>query len=140
MASHHRHQSSLEEVIDFDAASPLTEDQRRTARARFLNIVTHFEAANTANDDSTYNRPALVRLTYEYARSTESQDNLLRAFFQSVALPIDGTQELHLEDDPDLEEQLRGALVGFADFLLDNFFLPCIENHVPIFHQMPETR
>ena len=126
----HRHQSSLEGIIDFGTALPsLNDDQRSRARAKFYRIITHFEAANRANDPpQPYNRPALVRLTHDYARSTESQDNILRAFFNFASVSIDSTEELRLDDnhgDVNQEEKLRNALMGFADFLFDNFFLPC---------------
>ncbi|KAI1660597.1 hypothetical protein F4813DRAFT_298679, partial [Daldinia decipiens] len=66
--------------------------------------------------------PLLVRLTYEYALTDESKDNFLRTFFRSMGLSMDG------EDigfgDKDFEEELRSSLLRFADYLLDNFFLP----------------
>ena len=126
MASpHHRHQFSLEEIIDFDALPPLTDDVRTKARAQFYHIVGHFEAAYTRRHRGPYNRPALVRLTFEYARPGLSQDNFLRAFFPAMALSMDDPQNPDL-DNPSLEQELCDTLTRFAEFLVDNFFLPCM--------------
>jgi hypothetical protein len=128
MASpHHRHQSSLEGVINFSNKSPLGVDERAQAKRRFYHIVNHFEATDDGSSGSSgtstrYNRPLLIRLTYEYARSEVSQDGFLQAFFQTMALSMD--QDVDLSDEK-LEEEVRSTLVGFADYLMDNFFLPC---------------
>jgi hypothetical protein len=92
-------------------------------------MVNHFEGREKNNRSSgsgsnPYNRPVLVRLTYEYALSDESQDCLLRAFFRSLALSITGENVDF--GDKGLEEELCSSLCGFADYLLDNFFLPCL--------------
>ncbi|KAK3366606.1 hypothetical protein B0T24DRAFT_596516 [Lasiosphaeria ovina] len=62
-----------------------------------------------------------VRLTYEYARSEEPQDIFLRAFFQAMSLLIDSEDDADLENN---EEDLCSALSQFADYLVDDFFLP----------------
>ncbi|GAB1319485.1 hypothetical protein MFIFM68171_09695 [Madurella fahalii] len=124
-APSHRHQSSLEDVIDFSAAAqPLfaNEQQRNRAVSRFRRIVNYFEDAQqpASRYGDGYNRPALVRLTFEYARSQESQDRFLGAFFRSLGLGM-------LDDSVDHDSELAGfreLLFGFADFLMANFFLP----------------
>lgn len=132
----HRHQSSLEGIIDFSTTVPLGAEQRVQARRKFYHIVQHFEpeaiGARTKDRENRYNRPLLVRLTYEHARSEESQDAFLRAFFRSVALSID-VGDLACDRDVDFEDKaveddLRSALFGFAEYLIDNFFLPCKAN------------
>lgn len=125
---HHRHQSSLEGVINFSSQPPLGTDRRAQARRRFYNIVNHFgpnNAGGTSTGNSNqYNRPLLVRLTYEYARSEEARDNFLQVFFQSLELPLDGEGEDIDLGNANLETDIRSTLFGFADYLLDNFFLP----------------
>ena len=83
-APSHRHQSSLGDLIDFSAAQPFfaNEQQRDQAVSRFCRIVDYFEDAQqpASRYGEGYNRPALVRLTFEYARSRESQDKFLMAF------------------------------------------------------------
>lgn len=86
----------------------------------FYQIVFHFEAMKRKR--SEYNRPLLVRLTYEYARSKESQDNFLRAFFKPMALSMDGEEQVNFTDKH-LEADLHSALTGFAEYLFENFFL-----------------
>jgi len=126
-----RHQSSLEGLLDFAAQQPLfsNADKRARAIARFYRIVGHFEAIETATAATTttttrpgsqYNRPGLVRLTFEYARSPESQDRFLAFFFQFLAVDmLDGADDV-IAFDPDLGE----SLCGVAEFLMTNFFLP----------------
>lgn len=115
-------------MIDFSAAAAQPSfanvQERAQAVGRFRRIVEYFEAAEppASTRYPEYNRPALVRLTFEYARSPESQDMFLGAFFQSLALGM-------LDDSVDLGDDsvvadFRPLLFGFADFLITNFFLP----------------
>jgi len=144
---HHRHQASLGGIV-FLSGEPevLGPVQRSRAEQKFYRIVRHFEAAedrthgsnsNTNNDNNTNssqcNRPLLVRLTYEYARSRESQDIFLRALFHSMALSLDDQDDVDLECN---QEQLCAALLLFADHLFDNFFLPCKDDReaMPLLH------
>ena len=119
----HRHQLSLERIIDFSEVLPLYSNQRTNAQQRFYHIVKHFETERNNNNNNNrttqYSPPRLIRLTYEHALSEQSRDNFLRAFFLAMALSIDEQQEA--EDDA---EDLRSAFFGFADYLMDNFFLP----------------
>ncbi|KAK0703046.1 hypothetical protein B0T26DRAFT_744173 [Lasiosphaeria miniovina] len=99
----HRHQPSLEGIIDFSEAAPSFENvqQRAQATDRFHRIVAHFEntkqqLASSRSCDG-YNRPALIRLTFEYAHSLESQDKVA---------------------------SLRTLVFSFADHLIYYFFLP----------------
>ena len=124
-ARHHRHQSSLERVICFSPGPALEIGERSRAKQKFYRIITHFQGSDESCN-SQYNRALLVRLTYEYARSEESQGIFLRAFFQAMALSIDSENDLDFDSN---EEDLRSALSCFVDYLLDNFFLPC-KNHL----------
>ena len=114
----HRHQSSLEGLIDFHIQQPLFTDagERAQAIARFYRIVGHFETIETTTSRKHYNRPALIRLTFEYARSPESQDRFLAFFFQALAIGA-------LDGDFDLGD-LGEPLFRIAEFLMINFFLP----------------
>lgn len=127
---HHKHQSSLEGIIDFSSEPPLALGIRDRARRRFYRIADHFDAEGGNNANGGYDRSRLIRLTYDYARSPASQDNFLRAFFRSLELPLDR------EDDNDLDhldERVRAAFFGFADCLVDNFFLPSKSCTVSLF-------
>jgi hypothetical protein len=124
---HHRHQSSLEGLIDFSAKPPLSEDEHDQAKRKFYHVVEHFEVDEngqpSSNRSRQYNPPKLIRYTYEYARSPLSKDNFLQAFFKILELSIDGDEDIDLSGA--LEEQIRSSLFGFADDLINNFFLPC---------------
>lgn len=122
---HHRHQSSLEGVISFASEPPLGAAQRAQARDRFYRIVNHFvtdPGGGSNNSKRQYNHPLLIRLTYEYTRSEESKDIFLRAFFQAIGLQIGSQDDIDFHTD---SEHLYSGLTQFADYLFDNFFLPC---------------
>lgn len=109
-------------VIDFSAKAPLETNQRNDAKRRFYRIVEHFGTGGAIDSvPPQYEPPRLVRYTYEYALSEESRDNLLRAFFQALALSLTGQDN---DDDLGDLEDLRSLFFGFASYLLDNFFLP----------------
>ncbi|KAH6624130.1 hypothetical protein B0J18DRAFT_444384 [Chaetomium sp. MPI-SDFR-AT-0129] len=129
-ASSHRHQTSLEGIIDFSEGHPIFETSKQRAQTvdRFHRIIAHFENAEEQPASSRYgegyNRPALVRLTFEYARSPESQDRFLKAFFQSLAVGmLDDDDGINLNDDTEVAS-LRTLLFSFSDHLIDHFFLP----------------
>ncbi|OAA53613.1 hypothetical protein SPI_09320 [Niveomyces insectorum RCEF 264] len=131
---HHRHQASLEGVLDFSPQPSLTDAERAQARDAFYRIVRHFEridddaqagatvAAISRSSSSrgrgrTYSQPRLIRCTYEFALLDTSRDIFLRAFFETMALPLGGNEQL---DFAELEPLFR----GFAEYLMDHFFLP----------------
>ncbi|KAJ2975204.1 hypothetical protein NUW58_g8424 [Xylaria curta] len=117
MASpHHRHQSSLEGILNFSAhpTPPLGTELRDYASGRFYDICQHFDTGLRKGD---YSRPRLIRYTYEYSLSQESGDHFLRFFFKAVDLPIDGDEPIRFED-------VRSNFFNFAEHLFDNFFLP----------------
>ena len=132
-APSHRHQSSLEDIIDFSETHPIFENgqQRAQAVGRFRRIVTYFESEKTGKPQSAsrhidgFNRPALLRLTFEYARSPESQEKFLKAFFPYLALGmLDSSDGFDLDDDDNVAS-LREPVFSFADQLIYHFFLPC---------------
>ena len=120
-AAERRHRSSLQGIIDFADLPPLADDRRAKAKSRLYSILTHFEPAES--NTSKYNRPALARLTYEYARSDESRDIFVRAFFECMQLRLDDDDVIDFTDN-DVEKRLHSAVLDFADLLLENFFLP----------------
>ncbi|KAK0736708.1 hypothetical protein B0T21DRAFT_411856 [Apiosordaria backusii] len=117
----------MEGLIDFSAAEPLfaNEQERAQAVGRFRRIVGHFEAVEqpASRYGEGFNRPALVRLTFEYARSQESKDRFLGAFFRSLAIGMLDDDNVNLSDDSAVAD-FREAVFGFAEFLMANFFLP----------------
>ncbi|KAI1113724.1 hypothetical protein F5Y14DRAFT_417060 [Nemania sp. NC0429] len=115
---------SLEGVIDSSAEAPLGISQRNNAIRRFYRIVEYFGAGDTVDSvPRQYEPQRLVRCAYEYALSDDARDNFLRAFFQAMALSLNGQGD---SNDGDLDglEDLRSLFFGFASYLLDCFFLP----------------
>ncbi|KAI0101768.1 hypothetical protein GGR51DRAFT_529281 [Nemania sp. FL0031] len=110
----HRHQSSLEDVINFSPEPLLETELRDHASHRFYSICEHFDTGLPQGD---FSRPRLVRYTYTYSLSPESGDHFLRAFFKAVGLPIRGDEAFSLED-------IRSKFFEFGDYLFTNFFLP----------------
>jgi hypothetical protein len=123
---HHRHQSSLEAVIDFSSSvQPLETEQRVRATQIFHQIIDHCEPSQTKN--GPYKRISLVRLTYEYALS---RDSFLTYFFKYItgetSFSIALSRFVDFDDwNSERKNELALGLTDFADYLVDNFFLPC---------------
>lgn len=88
---------------------------------RFHQIIQHFEN-HQFTSNGPYNHCKLLRLTYEYAASQKSRNNLLRAFCKAVHLPTDNGIDFSIKET---EKCTWEKLVEFADYLIDSFFLPC---------------
>jgi hypothetical protein len=112
---HHRHQTSLEGWPS--SSEPLQPDQRLEATRVFNQIVDYYEPSQTGGP---YWRVTLIRLTHEYARS---RDDFLRYFFKYIEGNLD--QALSRFANIDEKSGLTSQLASFADYLVDNFFLPC---------------
>jgi hypothetical protein len=129
----HRHQSSLEGILDFSSQPPLDPIRREAAARLFNKLIDCVDDTLPASRNDDYNRVKLVRLTYEYARTDESKGNFLRAFFDSAGIPIVNTfngEEVDLAD-ADQRAALHNSILNFADYLFENFFLPCRINFLP---------
>jgi len=124
--SHHRHQVSLEELIDFAAVPSLNQAQRTAARDTFYSLVNSFDSEDAPSSTLPYSRTKLIRYTFEYSLSQDAQDNFLWAFFRAIDSPFDG-QGLDLD-------KIRPYFHGFADYLIDHFFLPCIPSPCQVAH------
>jgi len=120
-----RHRSSLEGIIDF--VKTRLEDRRRAqAKRQFYQIVDYFHNLEPAEPKkqrgTTYSRPLLIRYTYKYARYV-----FFQSFFHSMGLPLDDSsqEDNRLDLDSGQLEGLSSVFFGFADYLVDDFFLPC---------------
>ncbi|KAG8407060.1 hypothetical protein J3458_020555 [Metarhizium acridum] len=122
-SAHHRHQSSLEGIIDFSSSPPREDHDRTLAIEKFYHIIEHYENNPSTFSSGQYSRPKLLRLTYEYATSEKSKNNVLEAFFQAVGLSINQLNDIDFLNE-ETENGLLEKLIGFADYLFDNFFLP----------------
>jgi hypothetical protein len=119
----HRHQSSLEGIIDFSSREPLSESHRASAIRRFYQVIKHFDGNNIKRGQDQYDRVKLVRFTYEYSTNQVSKDNVLIAVFEFLKLSISSEEDIDFEDAT-YRGQLKTHLYEFADYLIDNFFLP----------------
>ncbi|EJT68940.1 hypothetical protein GGTG_13528 [Gaeumannomyces tritici R3-111a-1] len=131
---HHRHQSSLQGMLH--AGTPvMEEDTRAQANIRMRHILQHCEAAANQQPQQGYNHPALVRLTHDYARSDDSKSLFLSSFFEHLDLPLAGNVTDSDVDfgDPEVKERLCKSVDAFAEYLMDNFFLPlkAVSNKTP---------
>ncbi|EFY90018.1 hypothetical protein MAC_04000 [Metarhizium acridum CQMa 102] len=118
-APHLRHQNSLEGFVNLSSSPPLPANIRTQADHRFQEIMERFRDRDP-DRSSKYDRPKLINLIYRYAISQKSRDNILRAVFRALELPIEGDAV-----DFSTETALLLRLIGFADHLVDNFFMPC---------------
>ena len=122
----HRHRSSLEGIIDFSRKPPLSQAQYQSASRRFRRLIGYFDSLPLSSENESkdeFDRVKLVQLTFEYARSQESQGNFLRAFFESAGIPIDGDDDIAL-DEADQQAVIQDSINNFANHLFENFFLP----------------
>ncbi|KAL8337065.1 hypothetical protein RB601_008526 [Gaeumannomyces tritici] len=122
---HHRHQSSLQGVLH--AGTPIMDENTRAqAKTRMRHVLQHCEEASASQQlpRQDYNRPALVRLTHEYARSDESL--FLSSFFGHLELPLEGgvTDPDVDFNNPEVKARLYESVDAFAEYLMDNFFVP----------------
>ncbi|KAI0443156.1 hypothetical protein F4803DRAFT_333530 [Xylaria telfairii] len=132
---------SLEGLIDFSSSPSegLKATQRAGARRRFYRIVNHFLPASEIDDDDnddnndgptssvrskTYSPPRLISLTYKYALSDTARDNFLRAFFQSIDLPVVRESDTDDGDGDGDPETFRSSVFDFAEYLMEHFFTP----------------
>ncbi|KLU91809.1 hypothetical protein MAPG_10757 [Magnaporthiopsis poae ATCC 64411] len=131
---HHRHQSSLQGILQ--AETPVMEENTRAqADARMRHILQHCEAAASQQPRQGYDRPALVRLTHDYARSDDSKSLFLSSFFEHLDLPLAGNVTDPDVDfgDPEVKERLCKSVDAFAEYLMETLFFPLmvVSNKTP---------
>lgn len=119
-APHRSHQISVQDFVNLSSTPPLAETVRIQAEERFHTVVDHFTP--TDEDSASYNRPKLVGLVYRYAISPKSKDNVLLAFFRATELSMEGGPVDF--SDATQTDALRARVVGFAEYLVNNFFMP----------------
>ena len=121
----------MEGTIDLSEAAPVFQDVKQRAQAidKFRRIITHFEDGERPPPSRAcerFNRPTLVRLTFDYAGQVS------RCFFfffspKSLALGMLNNDDIDLGDYQEVAS-LRAPLFSFADHLIYHFFLPCMSS------------
>ncbi|KAM5457548.1 hypothetical protein MaudCBS49596_000743 [Microsporum audouinii] len=125
-AAHHRHQSSLEGVLDFSLPSSLSPEELALARSTFGQLIDHCEPVQA---DEPYKKATLVRLMHEQSRN---KDAFLHHFFLYLGNECSppgfstGLDRFAAFDrsDADQRKAAESAVDRFAGYLFDNFFLP----------------
>ncbi|OZJ01564.1 hypothetical protein BZG36_05505 [Bifiguratus adelaidae] len=135
MALHRRrHQSSLEVVLDFSQPFSLTPAESHKARNLFNHLTEHYEPEQTTN--KRYKPVTLIRTTYE---RVIAKDAFLNYFFLNIHEKLSSGKDIGSTPDPsrtlsffhDLsswdstqKDEVALAINEFADYMIDNFFVP----------------
>ncbi|RLL93285.1 hypothetical protein CFD26_100688 [Aspergillus turcosus] len=128
----HRHRSSLEDVI-LPATKSMNPQEQNQATSIFTRIVTHFEPSQTIKD--RYKPITLITLL---ETEISEKSDFLRLFFEFIGKNLftkEGEEEIGLGhvlsclDDfaswgDDETNALNESLAAFAEFLMNNFFIP----------------
>ena len=131
MAAHR--QSSLEGLLDFLVPFSLTSQQRESARALVIQLVQHYGLEPAA----------LIHAILEHFAppDTASPDTFLHFFLSYIYEDLCSTEEpvvdfemtrtlSYFDDwaewDPEHINDLNNAIETFAEFIVDNFLLPCV--------------
>jgi hypothetical protein len=130
----HRHQSSLEGVLDFSIPLSLTPQQHESARNLVIRLIWHYGPEKTVRKG--YRPATLIQATLEHVASPDT----FMTFFLSYIY-----DDLHLEEgstgdsdithslsylegfsswEPEQINKLHGGLERFAEYIVENFFLP----------------
>ncbi|KAF5132772.1 hypothetical protein E5D57_003392 [Metarhizium anisopliae] len=98
-------------------------DDRGVAEQRFYRIAIHYENNQPTLPGGQYNHPKLLGLMHEFAIPEKSKDHFLQAVFNAIGSSIQEQDDVDLSDNK-TEHRIREKVVEFADYLIDNFFLP----------------
>ncbi|KAJ5853193.1 hypothetical protein N7534_005736 [Penicillium rubens] len=130
----HRHQSSLEGVLDFSIPLSLTPQQHESARNLVITLVQHYGSEKTGRKG--YRPAALIQATLEHVTSPDT----FMTFFLTYIYEDLRSDEGHAVDseithalvffegfsswEPEQINKLHGVLEKFAEFIVENFLLP----------------
>nr|XP_001390780.2 hypothetical protein ANI_1_264044 [Aspergillus niger CBS 513.88]XP_001395751.2 hypothetical protein ANI_1_824104 [Aspergillus niger CBS 513.88] len=136
MPSHplHRHQSSLEKVLNFSKPFSLPPHQSQSAANLLQVLIQCYGPERSARKG--YKPAALIKATYEHV---VAKDTFLTFFFSSIyenlcsqpadLIDSDITIVLTFFDNftswsPDEKNKAKSAIEEFADYIIENFLLP----------------
>ncbi|OAA67310.1 hypothetical protein SPI_01886 [Niveomyces insectorum RCEF 264] len=116
----HRHQSSLEGVLDFSDTPVVFGDaaSRQHAEALFASLLARLEADGDETLSTDFRPVVMIRVMHQVSLSQLSKDLFLRHFFESIG--VDMAADLASINI----DNARSGLVDFAQFLNTNFFGP----------------
>lgn len=128
---HHRHQASLEGVLDFSTPTSLEDPVRDQATRLFGQIIDYYEPTQKTDP---YLRVTLLRAIFDY---TPSKDIFLTYLFQYIDDAIEKraaepsfsqilSRIAQFESMTDTERDKIGqAMTTFAELIFENLLLPC---------------
>jgi hypothetical protein len=136
--SHHRHQASLESVIDFSNTTvSLSKTERSQATLTFDRIInyssSHEPPKLPGDAGREYGRAKLIKLIYDHAISDAGRDSILRYFLTCLVADSTELEEFprvlsNLIDFDDWSVSKKVSIVervqDFADHIVDGFFIP----------------
>jgi hypothetical protein len=125
----HRHQSSLEDVLNFSELFLLTPQQHQTARSLLNAFTEHYGPKQRSQKG--YLPATLIRSIFNYVTS---KDTFLAFFFtylyecltkvnSDIALALSYFNDF-ASWDAVMQGKVMGAVEEFADFMVTQFFLP----------------
>ncbi|KKZ67497.1 hypothetical protein EMCG_06815 [[Emmonsia] crescens] len=126
-APHHRHQASLEQILDLPAAASLTTAELAQADDIFNKLISHCEPLQSK---TPYMKVTLVRLTYEHCCSKHTFLQQAFIYFDSQDPPsifergLSKYSTFNSEAAPEMKREVEHVINSFAEYLCDSFFLP----------------
>jgi hypothetical protein len=125
----HRHQSSLEDVLNFSEPFLLTPQQHQTARSLLNALTEHYGPEQTSQKG--YLPAKLIRSTFNYVASKDSFLTFFFTYLHECLTEVNSDIALALSYfydfaswDADMQRKAMGAVEEFADFMVTQFFLP----------------
>ncbi|KAJ5938322.1 hypothetical protein N7466_001456 [Penicillium verhagenii] len=130
----HRHQASLEGVLDFSVPFSLTPQQHETARNLVTRLIRHYGPEKTVRKG--YRPAALVQAILEHVASPDTFMTFFISYIYEALCSDEGHAAesdithplLYLEGfslwEPEKIKMLDGGLEKFAEYIVENFLLP----------------
>ncbi|KAJ6114137.1 hypothetical protein N7512_007582 [Penicillium capsulatum] len=127
----HRHQSSLEGVLDFSIPLSLTPQQHESARNLVIGLVRQYGLQKTVRKG--YKPATLIQATLEHVASPDTFLTFFLSYIYedhcSEKGPSDITHTLSYFDgfsswEPEQINNVHEALENFAEYIVENFLLP----------------
>lgn len=132
--ANHRHQSSLEGVLDFSIPLSLTPQQHESARNLVIRLVRHYGLEKTVRKG--YRPAALIQATLEHVTSPDTFMTFFLSYIyedlcsdEGHSIDSDITQALVFFEgfsswEPKQIHKLHEGLEKFAEYIVENFLLP----------------
>ncbi|KAH8427790.1 uncharacterized protein LDX57_005495 [Aspergillus melleus] len=126
----HRHQSSVESVLEFSPPFPLAPHQKNKAQILLHNFIRHYGLEQIVQKG--YKPAKLIQATHD---RVACQDTFLRFFFLFIYVKPSDLKESNVDADFSaalsyvesfIEDptNVKAAIEDFAEYIMDNFLLP----------------